>query len=419
MLTTSLLMLVGGQYFAPDRLDLSQRLIELDRHWMKQRDIKKREVAVASISRSVTGFFSGNNRQVAIELDQALLALGTKPSQIQNQRFRAKALLIDAEEKPEVNNVFLYPLPAPTKVETAREKENRLNRMADEMTRETNRQIKLVTQVPSLYVLLDKARKSENLDVRAWMRRLKTYTKGETPEFEENLNEEWKAFIRAGEPRSKLNDSRSKPATLWYGEQGPTRFHLRWPRGFDSKNATVVIALHGAGGSPAMFLKSYGAGICASEATKRGWIFMSPDSTGRAVRDCLLWLEAHEIKVGRLILLGHRMGGGVAATYAGKSLAANVTSGANEGLDRKPDAVALFAPATQLLSPTMDQIPTYVAVGKQEMMMLVGGIQKIRNQGKDWAKFMYEESDPCEHLMIVADKAKAAYEFIDRQLGKK
>jgi hypothetical protein len=53
------------------------------------------------------------------------------------------------------------------------------------------------------------------------------------------------------------------------------------------------------------------------------------------------------------------------------------------------------------------------------MMMLAGGIQKIRNQGKDWAKFMYEESDPCEHLMIVADKAKAAYEFIDRQLGKK
>ena len=65
-------MLVGGQYFAPDRLDLSQRLIELDRLWMKQRDVKKREVAVASISRSVTGFFSGNNRQVAIELDQAL-----------------------------------------------------------------------------------------------------------------------------------------------------------------------------------------------------------------------------------------------------------------------------------------------------------------------------------------------------------
>lgn len=403
----SALVLFAGQYTQPDRLDLSRRLIELDQVWIRQRNVEKKKLAVPKISNAVTGFFSNNYRATAKELDEAIVMLGGKPSMIRNQRYRVNGLLIDSAEGTDLRSAFLYPgEETKTTRESPAEKDKRLNELATQIDRESRNQQNSATKVASLYVKLDQAAKEGNKDIRAWARRLRTYTKNQIPEYEENIGREWKAFEEAQSEKNRLSQDFSKPQSLWYGEQGPTKFHLRWPRRFDAKNATVVIALHGAGGSPGMFVKSYGDGICFKEANRRGWIFMSPDSTPRAAKDCLEWLEKHEIETKRMILIGHSMGGMNVLRYCAKPA---------ESLA----AVALFAPAANSMPATLEKIPTYVAVGKQEMMMLSGGIQKIQVQGKNWPLFQFEEVDPAEHLMIVAEKAKAAFQFFDRQLAKK
>jgi hypothetical protein len=403
----SILVLFAAQYTSPDRLDLSQRLIEIDQLWMRQRNVERKKLAVPKISNAVSGFFSNNYRATAKELDEAIVILGGKTTPIRNQRYRVDGLLLDSAERINLTSAFLYPgNETKASTETSAEKEKRLNELASSIKREMNFRYESVTRVPSLYVKLDLARKEGTKDIRAWSNRLRTYTKGNTPEYEEDLKQEWKAFEKAQESNQMLSQELTKPQFLWYGEEGPTKFHIKWPRRFDPLNATVVIALHGAGGSPGMFIKSYGSGICFKEANRRGWIFMSPDSTNRAPKDCLKWLRNHDIEPKRVILIGHSMGGMNTLRYCATA-------------EEKPVAVALFAPAANSMPTLLENIPTYVAVGKQEMMILSGGVQKIQIQGKNWPKFQFEEADPAEHLMIVAEKAKAAFQFIDRQLAQK
>lgn len=403
----SALAFFAGQYTQPDRLDLSQRLIQLDQIWNRQRNVEKKKLAVPKISNAVNGFFTNNFRATAKELDEAIEILGSKPTPLRNQRFRVAALLVDAAEKVELNSAFLYKgMESKPQTETPEQKEKRLNEWARLFNRENSERLDSVTRVPSLYVKLAAAKKEGTKDIKAWSNRLRTYTKGNTPEYEENLKQEWKAFETALDTKNNLTQELTKPQMLWYSEQGATKFHLRWPRRFDPANATVVIAMHGAGGSPGMFVKSYGNGICAQEANRRGWIFMSPDSTARAPKDCLTWLDQHEIQPKRVILMGHSMGGMNLLRYC-------------QTAESAPAAVALFAPAANSMPSSLEKVPTYVAVGKQEMTMLSNGIKNIQVQGKNWPLFQFEEADPAEHLMIVAEKAKSAFQFFDRQLARK
>lgn len=379
----------------PDRLDLAERLLRLDRAWMSTRSPEVKQTAISPISRAVTSFFSLNYREACAAIEQAETALTKKARQTGNLRYRPQALLMDQEEDLVISKVQIFPDLIPPKAETPETKTRRLNDLVKEESDRYQTSIRMVTKVPSLYVLLDRFQSSRNPDVRAWTNRMRSFTKFGTPEVEENISAEWKQYLKVARATQQLD--LSDPFQLWYGEESGTRFHVRWPRG----NAdTVVIALHGAGGSPAMFVKSYGSGIVAKEATQRGFIFMSPDATATAINDCVRWLEKHQIKVNRLILVGHSMGGGIVASYK----------------QRPVSAMMLFAPASIRIDPIHANIPIYMASGKQELPQLLASVDAIQKQCKNWPKFQYEQVDPCEHLMIVAERARAGFKFLDSKL---
>jgi predicted esterase len=86
--------------------------------------------------------------------------------------------------------------------------------------------------------------------------------------------------------------------------------------------APLLVALHGAGGDERMFFTAYGAGRLQSEATGRGMIVITPNSTAFAAQpwalDSLVAVAArlHAVDRGRLYLLGHSMGAGIASQRA-------------------------------------------------------------------------------------------------------
>ena len=150
-----------------------------------------------------------------------------------------------------------------------------------------------------------------------------------------------------------------------------------------------------------MFFESYGAGMAPKEAKKRGWIFMSPRSVNAAVPACLSWLrEELGIKPRKVFVMGHSMGGGVA--LGGGTASA------------KPDALALFAPASGGVIPaTYKETPIFLAVGKQEMPMLRTSASRLGTEIAKRQKSVFKEYEQCEHLMIVADASADAFAFFD------
>jgi uncharacterized protein with GYD domain len=358
-----------------DRLDLGNRLMMLDRQWMRERNPQRRGTAQPIISNAVNAFFSMRFSEGCEALDLAHDSLTRRDRTTRNYSHRADALLSDTAEEPRITTYRVYENRTVPAVEKLEDRERRLADLNRQLERERTDLQRQITKVDSLYVILDRLAKSGNEDVRQWTRRLRTYTKGGSPEYTENVKSEWEALLRA---ERRFDSRRTEP-----------------------NGATLVVALHGAGGSPGMFIKSLGAGVCVEEANRRGWIFMSPDSTAQAPKDCQDWLESRGVKVGKLIVMGHSMGGGNTIGYVGTK-------------NRKPDAVALFAPAISRVPADLSRIPTYLAVGEQEMVQLKQAAQRLADDAKTWPQFVFEVENNCEHLMIVASKAQDAFRFFDQ-----
>jgi len=181
-----------------------------------------------------------------------------------------------------------------------------------------------------------------------------------------------------------------------FARAGKTVLRAQIPK--DAKDgATVVVAIHGAGGSENLFFEGYGAGAAPAEAKRRGWVFISPRASTNCIGDSLNWLkETRGISPGKLFVLGHSMGGGIALAGNGP----------------KPNAIAAFAPAARSVSPKLADVPIFLAVGKQEIGMLRQGADTLaKTLPKGSESKVY---DPCEHLMIVAEAARDAYRFFDR-----
>jgi pimeloyl-ACP methyl ester carboxylesterase len=168
-----------------------------------------------------------------------------------------------------------------------------------------------------------------------------------------------------------------------------------------AKPRAVVVALHGAGGSENMFFETYGAGLGWKEAQKRNWVFLSPRSGGNSIAASLDWLKGtYGVSGLPLFVMGHSMGGGIAANSAGFS----------------PTAVALFAPATAQLSTAMLKTPIFLGVGEQEIAMLASGSRRIGEQLGANPNSVFKTFPNCEHLMIVADALPEAYKFFETTL---
>ena len=184
-----------------------------------------------------------------------------------------------------------------------------------------------------------------------------------------------------------------------YAEQDSVPMRVAIPKGLQG-SGTIVIAMHGAGASENMFFESYGAGLAVREALKRGWVFIAPRAGAGSAKAALTWLkEKRNITPSRVFVMGHSMGGGLALTTG--------------NLDPKPAALALFAPAARSVGTGLAGTPIFLAVGKQEMGMLLGGVQSLAKSMEGKPGFEYKQFDPCEHLMIVADALPDAYRFFD------
>lgn len=99
------------------------------------------------------------------------------------------------------------------------------------------------------------------------------------------------------------------------------------------------------------------------------------------------------MKLGKVFLMGHSMGGGVVLGYGGA-----------------PTAIAAFAPAARNIRPELASVPIFLAVGKQELGMLRSGAQSLSTA----KNVTFREYDPAEHLMIVPEAIDEAYQFFDK-----
>ena len=170
-----------------------------------------------------------------------------------------------------------------------------------------------------------------------------------------------------------------------------------------AETPTVVIALHGAGGSESLFFEGYGRGKAALAALQRGWIFVSPRATATAGAAALDWLrDVRKINPQRVIVMGHSMGASL-ALQSGK-------------MNPRPSAVVLFAPATDQIPADMADMPIFLGVGKNEIPMLLSTSRRLADQLKGRAKSTFREYPNCEHLMVVAEATNDAFRFLDTVL---
>ena len=162
---------------------------------------------------------------------------------------------------------------------------------------------------------------------------------------------------------------------------------------------TVVVALHGAGGSENLFFEGYGLGLGPRLAAKRGWTFLAPRATPNGAKHALEWFKATTGKTpGRVFVIGHSMGGGLASRTG--------------GLEPKPTALGLFAPASGGLGPGLEATPVFLAVGAQEMAGLKQGADRLATLITGRPR-EFKVVDPCEHLMIVVEALPDCFRWFD------
>jgi predicted esterase len=193
--------------------------------------------------------------------------------------------------------------------------------------------------------------------------------------------------------------------TTQYGER-QIAFRLFIPKSFKpNRPIPLVVALHGAGGNEHLFFEGYGQGIVLKEAARRGWAVIAPRAEmglahiGAALETAQKLLP---IDPKRIYLMGHSMGG--AHSFA--------------AIAQFPDrfrAVAIFAGAGQPTRVPPD-LPIFIAVGEQEMMMLKNNIENAyrRLQGQNLKVLEYKKYEGCDHLMIVREAMPDAFAFFDR-----
>lgn len=409
MLIAALLLLAPQPVFQAGRYDMGVRLKALDKAWLASTDKAKRASAVKEVSGAVMAFFSGKNGDACLALDKATAALTGRSGAWQSVSVRFLPAMIEPGQEASLAVSWAYPAQDPVTVSLLGvEKEFK---PGEGGTIKFTKPLKEGVNLAIVKVGPEKRTLALSVakDFSSRLEKLKSAKNAIARDLAEGIQAGSGETVETTLPLAgllvmaeRLESGKTPVAELreiHYARHEKSVLRAAFPEKL-SEPVTVVIGLHGAGGSENLFFEGYGGGLAVQEAIKRGWVFLSPRASGSAAADSLQWLrEVREIKASRVFVMGHSMGGGLA-----------LGSGA-----LKPAAVAVFAPAASGIPSNLAETPIFLAVGAQEMGMLKNGATKMSEAVKK--KGEYREYDPCEHLMIVADAVPDAYRFFDH-VGK-
>lgn len=378
------------------RADMAERTLRMERTWRQVQDPARRGAAVDILSRAVGAFFANQSGHVCQLLDQAEAALRNETvSPSSGWRVRVVPSVVAPGEAYQLIYSRAYgtgdPEPPAPKSAVAPNREGDFTLDGPE----------ILGRALTLSVVRDfEARRSalEQGDTVALARALTQLKEGQY---------EWNApahgWLVSGE--KALAEGWRNHEELPLVQAETTVFRAWIPKDANAKTP-VVIAMHGAGGSENMFYEGYGAGLARELAQKRGWIFMTPRSSPLAPTNCLKWLQdARGITPESVFVMGHSAGGGA-------------TVSAMARLAAPPRGMVLFAPATGAnLPPAAQSVPTFLAVGEQEMAALKTVSERLGALLKDRTDSKFMVVPNSEHLMIVADALEASYEWMDQRLA--
>ncbi|MGE0000553.1 MAG: hypothetical protein AB7F50_07445 [Fimbriimonadaceae bacterium] len=413
ILAAMLAVPLWGGTIEPTRFDLADRVKRLDEAWVNHRDPNLREAAVAEVSGAVMAFFGGRTPDACQALDRARAALLSRPlAGLDALIVRSDPPVVSVNDKVQLTFGWAYPVSEKVTISISgntydvdpklgltvdvnvaqKEGQQAVTMESGGLSRTVTLQI--VNDFPARVTRLKASPLTSA--IAAVLEQVGTGTyETEVPVLD---------WLTRGE--AVLSGGWKATEEIDAAQAGNVTFRALVPR-VATSDTPVVIALHGAGGSQNMFFESYGAGVGPKSARKRGWIFMSPRSVPGAVPACLAWLrEERGITPRKVFVMGHSMGGAVALS--------------KETLSAKPDALALFAPASggRLPAEARD-LPVFLAVGKQEMAMLRTTASQLGVEIAARPGNSYIEYDRCEHLMIVAEAMAEAFAFFDKVLAPK
>lgn len=394
------------------RYELGVRLEALDAAWVATKDRELKAKAVPVITRSVMAFFGGRTSDAAKALDEARSTLlGRESSGADAVTVTVWPPVAAGGDEVEVRFRLCYaPSGAEVKVRAGEEEaafgdersvaipyalpDGPPGRVAIMVWAGGIEREVIAYRHPAFLARLEKLFASDKPEVVAIAEGLKEAIEGRAETLADLVDQlGWAESLQSG--KATLRDR----ADARFAKHGGTRLRAWIPK--DAKDGvTAVIALHGAGGSENLFFQGYGAGLAVREAQRRGWAFLSPRSGAKSAQDALDWLRIRRgLQPGKVLVIGHSMGGGLALQTG--------------GLDPKPSAVAVLAPAANQVPPALDGVPLYSAAGAQEIGMILNMSARIESQLKDRPGSKSERFDPCEHLMIVAEAAPSVFRFFD------
>lgn len=424
MLTPLLLIALAQESATVGRYEMGERLKLLDVAWTQTPDRIKRTAAVQAVSSAVTNFFLGKYGPVCASLDKARAALEGRVPAIGDAvqlRFASATvepqstatLIVDWAYVPEDARAVKVAKGATT-IEVQPGERKTLSVRTASLNPEGSKTSEFGVLVP---VLVEGSPRNVYLSVvRNAGERIAKLAQSSHPvakalgqylsrpsDFESEVSVIDYLFMGEGlqEGRIRLEDLDHVPIA----KQGNTVLRAAIPKAFKGKRGDEVVAvvgLHGAGGSENLFFEGYGRGLAVREAMKRNWVFVAPRTGASAVQDSVDWIEKERgLKIRKLFVMGHSMGGGVAFSSAGK-------------VQPKPSALALFAPASGSASKSSLALPLFLAVGDKEMGMLKATAQSLAREFSERDNFEFFEASPSDHLMIVADALPKAFAFLDR-----
>lgn len=395
------------------RIDLAWRLRRTELAW--EQTPERRGVAVGSMSDAVTGFFSGNNVAVARALDTTFARLQNRdPDAADATTFRTERLpdgvvsvRLAAAYGDLPPRADAWKLTAPAGVYTRQEGEvtqfiPRPDTLAVIEARRDRFRLGLPTVlVGNRQARLSAMRASTDPEVQTLRAFLGASDgRSETPE----------AIVAGYRAADLILKGRADQVRDWVrvNRKGST-WRAVFPREIPA-DPTVLVAFHGAGGTADMFVEAYGQGRMTKEAIGRGWIVISPSTSANALEDSLTWLkDRFNITPGRLVLMGHSMGGGVALRMAQNRVQNR----------QRVDALVLLAPAIAPTSALPPDVPVFTAVGQREIGMLRTNILGFARRNETRAGFSFREIPNSEHLMVVSDAIDLTFVFLDRVVPRR
>lgn len=172
----------------------------------------------------------------------------------------------------------------------------------------------------------------------------------------------------------------------------------------------LVLAMHGAGGSENMFFDSYGAGAIVALCASRGWYLAAPRSELLGSYDAPQLVDAlaarWPIDTSRVLLVGHSMGAGQAASAAARAperFAAVALLGGGGGIGKGQGLAGR---------------PFFVGAGERDFGRS-GALSLHKALGKAGADVRWHEYKDVEHLAVVQFALPDVFAFFDRALQPK